>query len=158
MAQEVSDSIVYVAKPRVLLVEDEVLISIHVAQLLEEIGCEMIGPLADIPSAVQAAETGVIDAAILNLVIGGVEGYAVAEVLAARGIPFAFASGVPETSIDDAWKEQPFLSKPYLVDDLRLVLSRLVPRFGMLVAAPTPPGNVEILKDVSSLPNTAASG
>ena len=112
MAEEVSDSVIYVAKPRVLLVEDEVLISIHVAQLLDEIGCEMIGPLADIPAAVQAAETGVIDAAILNLVIGGLDAYAVAEVLAARNIPFAFASGVPETSIGDAWKGRPFLSKP----------------------------------------------
>jgi CheY-like chemotaxis protein len=158
MAQEVSDSVVYVAKPRVLLVEDEVLISIHVGQLLEEIGCEMIGPLADIPAAIQAAETGVIDAAILNLVIGGINAYAVADVLAARNIPFAFASGVPETDIDEAWKDRPFLSKPYLADDLRRMLSQLVPRPGVPVPAPTPPGNVEILKDVSDVQRTVAPG
>ena len=158
MAEEASDPVVYVAKPRVLLIEDEVLIGIHVAQLLEEIGCEMIGPIADIPAAVQAAETGVIDAAILNLVIGGINAYAVADVLASRKIPFAFASGVPETDIDEAWKDRPFLSKPYLADDLRRMLSQLVPTLGVPVAAPTPPGNVEILKDVSNAPTTVTPG
>ena len=45
VAEENSDRVVYAAKPRVLLIEDEALIGIHVAQLLDEIGGEMIGPI-----------------------------------------------------------------------------------------------------------------
>jgi len=41
----------------------------------------------------------------LNLVIGGENAYAVAEVVAERGMPFAFASGVPRSSIDPKWRD-----------------------------------------------------
>jgi hypothetical protein len=72
----------------------------------------------------------------LNVVIGGVHVYPVAEVLSARGIPFAFASGVPQGSIDEDWRKRPYLSKPYLIDDLRRFLTQSVPSW----RGPTDPG------------------
>jgi DNA-binding response OmpR family regulator len=117
-------------KPRVLVVEDEALIAVMIEDFLDLIGCECVGPISHLPTALKAAETETFDAAILNLVIGGKNAYAVAEILARREIPFAFASGVPRDSFEERWRSSPFLAKPYGVEDIRGVLTALLGRQG----------------------------
>ncbi len=83
-------------KPRILVVEDEPLIAVFISELLDDLGCECIGPIGDLKNGMQQAENGSFDAAILNLLIDDKYTYPIAEVLVARGIPFGFASGVPQ--------------------------------------------------------------
>ena len=113
-------------KPRVLVVEDEALIAVMVEDFLDLIGCECIGPITHLPTALTAAETEEFDAAILNLIIGGKNAYPVAEILLRRGIPFAFASGVPRDGFDEKWKSSPFLAKPYGAEDIRTLMTTLL--------------------------------
>jgi CheY-like chemotaxis protein len=110
---------------RILVVEDEVLIAEMVKVMLDDLGCQCLGPITDLAVALVAARTEAFDAAILNLVIGGKNAYAVAEVVAERGIPFAFASGVPRASIDPRWQDRPYLAKPYVVADISRWLESL---------------------------------
>jgi CheY-like chemotaxis protein len=117
-------------KPRVLVVEDEALIAVMVEDFLDLIGCEVVGPISHLPTALQAAENADIDAAILNLVIGGKNAYAVAEILSRRGIPFGFASGVPRDNFDDRWRNSPHLPKPYGIEDVRGLMTALLTRPG----------------------------
>ena len=77
--------------------------------------------------ALAAARVDLFDAAILNLVIEGKNAYAVAEIVAERGLPFAFASGVPRSSIDLEWRDRPYLAKPYVMEDIRRWLESLRP-------------------------------
>jgi CheY-like chemotaxis protein len=113
---------------RILVVEDEVLIAEMVKGMLDDLGCQSLGPITNLEFALAAARTESFDAAILNLVIGGENAYAVAEVVAERGIPFAFASGVPWSSIDLKWRDRPYLAKPYVTADISRWLESLSPK------------------------------
>ena len=113
-------------KPRILLVEDEPLIALFVEELLDDLNCECVGPIKDLPNALQYASNGSFEAAILNLVIDGKNAYSVAEALADRGIPFAFASGVPHGAFEAQWKDRPYLSKSYGFEDVRLLAMKLL--------------------------------
>ena len=113
-------------RPRVLVVEDEGLIAVDLVSILAELGCDCVGPVFGLAEAIRQAKTAEIDAAILNLILDGQPAYAVAEILAARGIPFGFASGVLLITVEPRWADRPFLRKPYSAKEvLQLVESVL---------------------------------
>ena len=66
-------------KPRILVVEDEPLIAIELADILGKSEWECIGPLTDLPSALREARKSTLDGAILDLIIDGSFAYSVAE-------------------------------------------------------------------------------
>jgi len=76
---------------RVLIVEDEVLVSILIEDALADLGIEVAGVAGTLEEALTHAETGDFDCAILDLHIKGKEVFPVAEALALRGVPFVFA-------------------------------------------------------------------
>jgi CheY-like chemotaxis protein len=114
-------------RPRILLIEDEFLIAIAVQEMLEDLGCEVLGPVETLAEALDSCLMIEADAAVVNLVLQGETAYAVATILAARDIPFGFASGIDHERTDDSWKERPFLSKPYSTADLREFLRQVLP-------------------------------
>src|SRR5437773_1446146 len=67
-----------------------------------------------------------IDAAILNLIIQGKKAYEIAEVLSRRRIPFGFASGAQHDPIARGWFDRPFLVKPYTIQDIAHLLSKVL--------------------------------
>ena len=93
---------------------------------LGELGFAVVGPVADVVSAVDVAERAEFEAAIIDLRLGQANAYPVAETLAARGIPFALTSGLPHSAIESRFAERPYLAKPYAIDDLRRVVDELV--------------------------------
>ena len=113
-------------KPRILVVEDETLIAVYLQEILDELGCEVVGPVRHDGEALEHARNGVFDAAVLNLVIEGKKIYSVVEVLAARGVPFGFASGVPRDGLDGKWRDRPFLDKPFEAAGVRAFVLELL--------------------------------
>ncbi len=103
---------------RILLIEDEMLVAMLLEDMLVDIGHEVIGPLADIDKAVEAARNETPDIAILDVNVNGQPVYPVAEVLAGRGIPFAFATGYGAAGLAEPWRDRPTLQKPFHRDDL----------------------------------------
>lgn len=93
---------------------------------LGELGFTVVGPVADVVSAVDMAGRADFEAAIIDLRLGQANAYPVAETLAARGIPFALTSGLPHSAIEPRFAERPYLAKPYVIDDLRRVVGELV--------------------------------
>src|SRR3954447_9264966 len=65
--------------PRIFLVEDEALVGMLVREYLEELGCTVEGPVSDLNEAVKAAKAGEFDAAVLDLNLGGVSAYPLAD-------------------------------------------------------------------------------
>ncbi len=96
----------------ILVVEDEPLISALTQDWLSELGHVVVGPAADLASALKLAATP-IDAAIIDVSLGRHSGYPVAEALAARAAPFVFATGHGVDAIDPAWRGRPTLVKPF---------------------------------------------
>ncbi len=98
---------------RVLVVEDEMTIVLMIEDALIDLGALVIGPAAHIDTALQLARDESIDAAVLDVNIQGGDSYAVADILAERGIPFVFCSGYSDWELEDRHRDRPRLTKPY---------------------------------------------
>ncbi|MBP1475873.1 response regulator [Frateuria sp. MAH-13] len=110
---------------RILLVEDEMLVAMLLEDMLSEAGHTIIGPMARIDQAVEAARTETVDLAILDVNVAGEEVYPVAEALAAREIPFAFATGYGAHGLREPWQDRPTLQKPFHRADLFRMVAEL---------------------------------
>jgi PAS domain S-box-containing protein len=97
---------------RVLLVEDEALVAMMIQQCLTETGHSIVGPISTASEAIVTAKNGDFDAAILDINLGDGMAYPVAEILAARGIPFIFVTGFEADAVDDRFSKVPVLQKP----------------------------------------------
>ncbi len=111
---------------KVLVVEDEALVSMLVEDMLTDLGCTVVGPAAEIEEALRLAGSADIDAALLDVNLGGRPIFPVADALKSRGVPYAFASGYGEAGISDEHKGSAVLQKPFREADLRRVLESLV--------------------------------
>jgi CheY-like chemotaxis protein len=110
---------------KVLVVEDEALVSMLVEDMLSDLGCTVIGPAAEIEEALRLAGSAEIDAALLDVNLGGRPVFPVADALKARGVPFAFASGYGEAGLSESHRGALVLQKPFREADLRRVLEEL---------------------------------
>jgi CheY-like chemotaxis protein len=110
---------------RVLVVEDEALVSMLVEDMLDDLGCVVVGPAAELEEALALARDGEIDAALLDVNLAGRPIFPVADVLRERGVPYAFASGYGEAGISDDHKGAAVLQKPFRESDLKRVLETI---------------------------------
>lgn len=109
----------------VLLVEDEALIRMMVADMLAELGhtCAEAG---DRPAGLALAEAGDFAAAILDVNLGSDSSEAIAEALKSRAIPFAFATGYGADGLPEQFPDCPRLQKPFRIEELDRCLSSLL--------------------------------
>lgn len=98
---------------RVLVVEDEFLIALATADLLESLGCVVIGPAARLTAALSFAQLEPVDAAILDINLAGEPVWPVAEELRRRNVPFLYLSAYQDADIVPAHiSGVPYLQKP----------------------------------------------
>lgn len=102
----------------ILIVEDEFLIAIHAAEVMEGLGFSVVGPVATIEQALDLLREGAFDGAILDVNLSGTLIFPVAEALAERDIPFILTSGYEATGLPDRWRDRPHLRKPVIERDL----------------------------------------
>lgn len=111
---------------RILIVEDEMTIAFMVEDMLTDLGHDVVEVAMRLPEALEAARGIDVDFAILDVNLDGLRSFPVADILAARAIPFAFATGYGAAGIDEAYRAAPVLAKPFMLDDLRRLVSRIV--------------------------------
>ena len=78
---------------RILVVEDEMLVLMMTEGMLADLGCESVTAAATVDQAIALIDAQVFDAAMLDMNLKGNQSHAVADALAARGVPFIFATG-----------------------------------------------------------------
>src|SRR4051794_21073625 len=78
---------------RVLVVEDESIISFLIEDLATELGAAAVWHAATVAGALALLDRQRPDAAVLDVNLGGESGLPVAERLEAMGVPFVFATG-----------------------------------------------------------------
>ena len=110
---------------RILLVEDEPLIGAMTKDWLIDLGNAVVGPAADLQSGLRLAETE-IDAAIIDLSLGRESAYPIADILIARSVPFAFATGYGPDTLKPDYRGLPTISKPYEFNSFRRTLELLL--------------------------------
>jgi CheY-like chemotaxis protein len=111
---------------RVLLVEDEPLVSMMLADMLSAFGHKVDGPYSRFSDAILAAKSNNLQAGILDVNLGGEKTYAVANILSDRKIPFAFVTGYGPDSIVSAFAHAPVLQKPVEAAKLHALLQQIV--------------------------------
>lgn len=98
---------------RVMVVEDEMLVSLLIEDVLTDEQCTIVGPFDQIKDALDAARTEPLDLAVLDVNIAGAKVYPVAEVLAARRIPFLLLSGYGQNAVPKDRPNWRVCSKPF---------------------------------------------
>lgn len=88
------------------------MVAMDVMAALEGYGATIIGPAATVGDALELIATEQIDAASLDINLGGERVYPVADALAASGVPFIFASGYDPKVIPGAYADIPRCDKP----------------------------------------------
>ena len=94
------------------MVEDEALVAMMIQEFLTEYGHAVVGPIGRASEALVAAKETDYDAAILDINLGDGMAYPVAEILAARGVPFVFVTGYEADTVDHRFSHVPVLQKP----------------------------------------------
>ena len=116
---------------KILIVEDEPLIAMMLEDFLEVLDRKVVGTADSVDTALAHIEGaqdngGGIDAAILDVNLRqGEKSTAIAEALAARDIPFVFATGGTEDGVDERFRDRPRLMKPFTMDGVEKALSAL---------------------------------
>jgi CheY-like chemotaxis protein len=112
--------------PRILIVDDEPLISMLVEGWLNELGCEVVGPVRSEKEGLDIAGNAELDAAILDVNLGGQNSYRVAAALKQRGIPFAFATGDSGLDAASDFKDPLLLQKPFDFEAVKALVGKLL--------------------------------
>ena len=110
---------------RVLVVEDEFLVSMDIQLMLGRLGCAVVGACGELGTALRAAETQKIDVALLDINIRGQPVTPVADALAARAVPFVFCTGYRRDQLTARYPTAPRVMKPFQIAELDAALRRV---------------------------------
>lgn len=112
------------AASRILVVEDEFLIALDIAGVLEQAGLVVIGPVGTVGDALEAIAREAVDGALLDAHLAGEPVGRIADALIARGVPFAFVSGYGSEQLPAAHRKAPLVKKPFTGKDLLAAVAR----------------------------------
>ena len=98
---------------RILVVEDEVIVSWMLEDMLGQLGCSVVGPAVRVAQALTILDSEDVDAAVLDVNLNGEKSYPVADALTARGVPFVFSTGYGRKGLQSPYVEYPMLQKPF---------------------------------------------
>ncbi len=121
-------------KIRVMIVEDEALIAMFLANLLQDAGYEIVGPFSKVETGVKAAGTeAMIEAALLDVNLGRSTVFPVADRLAERNIPIVFMTGYGLQGLPEHYKAWQVITKPYTPSMVTEALARILPNSSILL-------------------------
>ena len=113
---------------RILIVEDESLVAMLLETILEDLGCETVGPAGTVTEGATLLSSQTVDAALLDVNVAGELVFPVADSLKKRGIPFVFSTGYGEGGLPEHWRGHTTIQKPFtevaVRDALLMALSR----------------------------------
>ena len=96
--------------PRILIVEDEPIVALNYASILEEAGYEVLGPVGTIGKGIEIIERERLDGAVLDIDLSGVPVDPIILALQQKGVPYIFVSAFP--GMVGPYRDAVFLEKP----------------------------------------------
>jgi CheY-like chemotaxis protein len=103
---------------KLLVVEDDVLVRMLLADMAGELGYTVAAEAASIDEALEATRKTDFDLAILDVDLKGRSVSPVADALVARDIGFVFVTGYDDHGLFP-YRDRPTLRKPFQIDALR---------------------------------------
>ncbi|NBJ13018.1 PAS domain-containing protein [Microvirga arsenatis] len=112
---------------RILVLEDQAPIAVQIEEALVQVGCTVVGPASRIVDAMDLLYGAGADAALLDVDVAGDRSFGVADILAAKRIPFAFVTGFDASSfLPERFTGVPVLAKPFAATELISTVERLI--------------------------------
>jgi DNA-binding NarL/FixJ family response regulator len=111
---------------RILIVEDEPLIAMELEELVQELGCEAVGPAGDVPTALRLLADRELDAAVLDIKINGDTSFTIADELLRLGKPWIFTTGCDAEVLDGHYSDVPLVIKPFSREDVSALITEMV--------------------------------
>jgi CheY-like chemotaxis protein len=115
----------------VFLVEDEALIRMMVADMVEELGHSVGAEAGRLDEAVALARSALFDVAIMDVNLAGEIVTPAAEVVASRGLPIIFATGYDASALPEKFRDRPMLRKPFRTSALEDAIKLAVWQTGL---------------------------
>jgi PAS domain S-box-containing protein len=109
----------------VLVVEDDALLALYLADSLEAAGYEIVGPAASVAHALKLLGQRDLCLAILDINLGAETSEPVAQSLQEREVPFISISGFSRSQQPPIFQNSPFLSKPVHLPSLLQEIERV---------------------------------
>jgi diguanylate cyclase (GGDEF)-like protein len=111
---------------KVLVLEDDAMVSMLLEDMLEDMGCRVIGPLDAAAATMALIEREAPQVGLLDVHLGaGEKTYGIARVLAGRGIPFAFVTGDGAARLPEEFNDRPLLQKPFQIATMVKLVAQL---------------------------------
>lgn len=108
---------------RIFIVDDEALIAFEMADALEDLGFEVVGPSMHLNDALSLATDGDFDVACLDVNLGsGKTSEPIARVLSERGIPYVYITAYEANQIEFLQPNEKVVRKPVSITDLKQAL------------------------------------
>jgi len=99
---------------RILIVEDEALIALELEDLLQDLGCEVVGPVARVDAVLDCIEAGRVDGALLDVNLRGQQIFEVLPKVIEQGLPVIITSGYNDSTLfPEPFRTVPRISKPF---------------------------------------------
>ena len=109
---------------RVMVVEDELLVAIFIEDVLADVECIVVGPFSRVQDALVAAESELIDFAVMDVNVSGIKVFPVAYLLEKRGVPFLFLTGYGQAALPLDRPDWEACAKPFHADQLAQSVAR----------------------------------
>jgi two-component SAPR family response regulator len=115
------------ARLRVMVAEDDWLLALNIQAMLDELGCAVIGPAANVHDAQRLAEENSFDIALLDVRFQYNDtSNLIAQILKKRRVPFAYVTGYSESDLRQWNMPKAFiLQKPVTASNLAATITVL---------------------------------
>lgn len=113
--------------PRILIVEDNVLIADDVARFLRSYGYAVAGEAPSIESGLRMVQAGRIDGALVDVDLFGQPSIPVCQALQTKGVPFAFLTGYGRHPVLSQFSQAPYIAKPPSAPHVLAALNTVLP-------------------------------
>ena len=110
---------------RVLVVEDEMMVSMLLEDMLADMGCVVVGPASRLEEAMALVDTHDVDCALLDVNLADKKSFPLADRLKQTQTPYAFATGYGEAGLRAQDRGATILMKPFRESDLARVLGEM---------------------------------
>jgi CheY-like chemotaxis protein len=111
---------------RVLVVEDEMIVSMLMEDMLADLGCTVVGPAFNLAQGMNLARTAQVDCALLDVNLGGERVFPLADLLQEQGAAFVYATGYGRAGLRAQDHDRPVLQKPFRESELGRTLAAAV--------------------------------
>jgi DNA-binding NtrC family response regulator len=107
---------------RILVAEDEALIALELQSILEDFGCEVVGPFSSVDEVLRNAERGGFDGALLDINLRDRQIFEILPRLDKLGMKLIITSGYNDVTLfPAAFRSLSRISKPFDEKELRLI-------------------------------------